>query len=243
MKNSENGHILISQNFCDGHLYALFGSHKKYGPAPTAWGGLYSDYSDFSSYIDKNWNSSPSKNIYSIAADETHGFGGFFMKGFGTGQTLVVKSSYETLQKDIREEWDKGKMITSCSARGSTFYVVMTKDVEGFNGKDQVWFMKDWSDANKKIDEEYEKGKIITSICYNHGLKKFFVAMTESKRGQAIRWFSDFDERKKWMAEKYKDGYRPTITFNDSNDDKLLVVMTKDENISDYILHPRFEIE
>ena len=124
-------------------------------------------------------------------------------------------------------------MITSCSARGSTYYIIMTKNVEGFHGKGQSFFeSKSWSVAKTKIQENWNNGKIITSICYNSGLEKYLIVMTESTAGQDYEWFntSEGAKRSEWLKKQEKVWLVPMIFFLDPTDNQLLVVCTTDKS-------------
>jgi len=43
------------------------------------------------------------------------------------------------------------------------------------------------------------------------------------------------EAKRDWEGEKYDQGFRPTIVFNDPTDNKTLIVMTKDGNRSGYV--------
>ncbi len=79
--------------------------------------------------VNENWSSYPRRYIYSIVADENLGFGAFFMEGYGNaiGQSVIIKDSFELLATDIKKEGKESFIITSCTTRGSTYCVVMTK--------------------------------------------------------------------------------------------------------------------
>ena len=49
------------------------------------------------------------------------------MENFGTNQAIITNTS------DIQKFWKDGFRISACAARGSTFYIIMTK---GTNPKD-----------------------------------------------------------------------------------------------------------
>ena len=55
------------------------------------------------------------------------GFGVFLMENFGANQAIITNTS------DIQKFWKDGFRISACAARGSTFYIIMTK---GTNPKD-----------------------------------------------------------------------------------------------------------
>ncbi|KAJ7389050.1 hypothetical protein OS493_033909 [Desmophyllum pertusum] len=140
-----------------------------------------------------------------------------------------------------RKKWDEGFKITACAARGSTFYVIMTKDTEEYKGKAQIWFTRrTWDKADNEIQKEYEEGKVITGICYSSGQGRYFVAMTTTREAQRYRRFDDGIDRIKWMDEKEENEFHPTIIFKDPTDQKSLVVMTEDDNRSGYHNHCTF---
>lgn len=49
-------------------------------------------------------------------------------------------------------------------------------------------------------------------------------------------------DRDKWIDEKYQKGLHPTIVFKDPTDDKVLIVMTEDENRSGYVCELNYEL-
>ena len=93
-------------------------------------------------------------------------------------------------------------------------------------------------EIRNEIDRGYKEGKGITGICYSTGLGQYFVVMTEMPEGQSYKWFEKSKEgyaaTDNWASEKWNEGFHPKIFFNDPTDNKILCVMTKDENQSDY---------
>ena len=229
VKNSKN--ILICQSVCNGTLSGCFAPSKMYSPTrPTSW-GFRDNYDSFLEFVRKKWKlrNGKSQNIYSLACDENKGFGVFFVQNYGTSQTIVKNTSH------IKEKWQAGFKITACAAQGSTFYVIMTKDTEEYEGKLQSWFTcSTWAEAQNKIEEKYEEGKVITGICYSTVLDKYFIVMTETTENQTYKWFYNYVGRSKWISEQYKEGFHVTIIFKDPIDDNILVVMTTDKNRSGY---------
>lgn len=182
------------------------------------------------------WKNGRSLNLYSLACDENLGFGVFFMENFGTGQSIV------TNLPDISKKWEEGFKITACAARGSTFYIVMTKDTDEYKGK-QTWFTcNSWQGARDKIQKNYKEKGVITGICYSTGLGQYFVVMTETPQGQTYKWFDDTTARKNWVEVKFEEGFHPTIIFKDPTDLKFLVVMTTDSNRSGYVYRINFKV-
>ncbi|KAL9953314.1 hypothetical protein ACROYT_G040712 [Oculina patagonica] len=170
-----------------------------------------------------------SYSIYSLACDENLGFGVFFMENYGSNQT-IVRNVY-----NIKRVWEDGFKITACAARGSTFYVIMTKDTEEYKGKIQVCFTcVTWAEAQNEIQKVRKEGKAITGICYSTGLEQYFVVMTESSERQTHKWFGDGSAANNWADKQYHVGYHPTVIFKDPTDNKILVVMTTDKNRSSY---------
>ena len=220
--------MLISQTICEESFSGIFGSHKRYKSRAASWCEK-SSYEDLIEYIKRKWKDG--KTIFSLEADDDTGsFYVFMVNGYGNGQTIIKQLS------KVKEKWDDGWKITSCTSKGSTYYIVMTGNVDGYHSKSQTYFTHNsWSDVESKIDEYYEAGKIITSICYNQGLEKYLVVMTKSFAGQTYKWTNSPTKLSKWMDDKSKNkGYHPTIVFKDPNDDNILVVMTSEEQRSGY---------
>ena len=223
VKKTQN--ILLLQNLHDGHLSGCFGTSKLYSPTPARAWGIRSNYDSFVQLVEEMWNKG--YDIYSLACDERFGLGVFFMKDFGTDQCIVPFTS-STIQKKANE----GLKITACAARGSTFYVVMTKGTKEYNGKAQSWFTSNTcSDAGIQIKKGYKEGKRITGICYSVDLHNCFVVMTEEpSKWQAFGWFDASSDAEKWIDEKV--GGDPTgIEFYASWEGKFVVIVTKDKNI------------
>ena len=221
IQNSEN--VVVSQNFHDGHFSGIFGPSKRYSPRPAvSWARRHDDQSFFE-LVKENWKLK--KQIYSLACDENIGFGVFFMENYGTAQTIVTNTS------DVENKCREGFQITACAARGSTFYVVMTKGTEEYKWHNQVWLTSStWERARYRIMEEYREGKVITGIFYSTGLRKYFVVMTTIPELKTWKWFDSLETVPKWLSNI--PGYHATVIFKDPTDGKTLVVMTTDKNIS-----------
>ncbi len=228
--NSEN--ILVSQSMCNGYFCGCFAPSKMYNPRPALTWGIRKDYDSFLEFVKEKWKwiNGKSYNIYSLACDDNLGFGVFLMENYGTAQCIIPTGTSR-----IQAKYDEGFMITACAARGSTFYVVMTKDTEEYKEKAQTWFTRStWTEANNEIQKEYKEGKAITGICYSTGLKEYGVFMTETSEGQTYKWFDDGTAACNWIDEQYQVGYHPTIIFKDPTDNEVLVVSTRNENRSGF---------
>ena len=232
--NSQN--ILISQSMNNGFFSGIFASSELYNPRPATTWGIRRNYDEFLAFTKGVWKS---KEIYSLACDEKFGFGAFFMKGYGTKQCIVKSTD------NIKKHRNNGLKITSCAALDSRFYIVMTKDTKEYRGKGQKWFTcSTWTSTNVEIQEGYQEGKAITGICYSSGLKLYFVVMTASMGAQCFSWFDTTEQKamNDWGLEKFKQGFHPTIIFKDPTDNNILIVMTKDENISAYVRRSDFKL-
>ena len=224
--------IVISQSMHDGYLSACFATTSLYRPRPLVTWWIPRDYDTFISFVKGLWEKST--RIYSLACDERFGFGVFLMKNFGTNQAIITNTS------DIQRFWKDGFRITACAARGSTLYLIMTKSTKEYGEKSQEWITGNtWLEVDTKIRKSYQTGKVITGICYSTGLEQYFVVMTEMPHRQCYAWQTDSTKeghfkREKWVKKKSEKGYHLTIIFNDPTDDKILFVMTKDGNISEY---------
>ena len=182
--NSEN--ILVCQSLCNGCFYGCFAPSKRYNPRPALSWAMRSNYDTFLELVKENWNwkNGKSKQIYSLACDEGKGFGVFFMENYGTRQWIITNTS------DIQEKWDEGFQITACAARGSTFYVVMTKDTEEYKDKPQSWCTRStWAETCAEMDARTKEGKVITGLCYSSGLKQYLAVMTKVPVGHCSQWF------------------------------------------------------
>ncbi|KAJ7373211.1 hypothetical protein OS493_014359 [Desmophyllum pertusum] len=152
---------------CYGTFGGCFAPSKRYSPRPAVSWGILKNYDTFLELVRKQWTSKNGKckRIYSLACDENLGFGVFFMENYGTDQTIITNTS------DIKKKRGEGFKITACAARGSTFYVIMTKDTEEYKGKAQTCFTRStWTEANNEIQKEYKEGAVITGLCYSSGL-------------------------------------------------------------------------
>ena len=181
VKNCDN--MLISQSLYKKKFTGIFGPHKRYKSKAASW-GKKSTYDNLVEYVKQEWKSD--KNIFSLEADETGSFYVYLVEGYGDDQSIVKELS------KVKKNWDDGKMITSCTSKGSTYYIVMTDNVNGYHGKGQSYFSRSsWSDIESEIKKCYKDGRIITSICYNHGLHEYLVVMTTSPAGQSYKRTSD----------------------------------------------------
>ena len=239
MFNSEN--ILISQSMVKGFFSGIFASSKLYNPRPPIAWGIRKNYDEFLVFVKEQWKlvNCKSKCIYSLACDECFGYGVFFMEDYGSEQTILNSTG------DIKKQWDDGLRITSCATLNSSFYIIMTKHTKEYHGKLQLCFTAStWKETNDEIQEGYQEGKAITGICYSIGLKLYFVVMTASMGGQCFRWFDTTEGKAMddWKTKKYEQGFHPTIIFKDPTDNKTLIVMTKDENRSDYVRRANYKL-
>jgi len=233
--------ILISQSMHDGYFCGCFTTSKLYNPRPALTWGMRNNYDNFLKFVKEEWNGK--SNIYSLACDEKFGFGVFFMENFGTHQEIVTDTS------KIQEKFDDGFRITACAALDSTFYVVMTKGTKEYKDRAQIQFTRNtWNNTETTIIQMWnDEGKKITGICYSSGLGLYFVVMTKMPGGQCYRRFDitkeGSDARSSWMHEKFKKGFHPTIVFKDPTDNKILIVMTKDVDRSDYLLKYNYKLK
>lgn len=230
IQNTEK--LVISQCMDGGKFCGIFATSKLYSRCLSQSWGIRENLDSFYALVEEKWKwvDGKSENIYSLACDETLGFGVFLMEGYGTNQSILTGTD------DIGEKWDNGLMITACAARDSTFYIIMTEDTKEYHGKGQKWFTRNtWKDASDEIQEGYRDGYAITGICYSTGLKQYFVAMTETPERQDYKWFNVTEEDcQPWLDQKYLEDLHPTIIFKDPTDATILIVTTEDENISDY---------
>jgi len=226
VQNSEN--FVINQSFHDGHFSGIFAPSKRYSPRPAVSWTRRHNYHSFLELVKENWKvkNGKSKHIFSLACDENLGFGVFSMENYGIA--LV------TITTDAQNKFREGFHITACAARGSTFYVVMTKGTEEYKWQAQERFFNfttsTWDRAKGEIMEKYREGKVITGICYSTRLRQYFVVMTTIPERKTWKWFDGIEAARKWMDSLWE--YHPTVTFKDPIDRKTIVVMTTDENIS-----------
>ena len=228
---SKSNNILIYQGFDNGRFSGCFASSKMYSPRPICSWEIQDNFDSFLESIKKHDRvNGKSEQIYSLACDENLGFAAFFMAKYGTAQAIVMNLN------DIVKKWEDGFKITSSAARGSTFYIVMTKGTKEYKGKSQMWFISNtWNETYDKINEQHKAGYTVTGICYSTGLREYFVVMTKIPEVQSSHYFDDADVALNWMEEQHHVGYHPTIIFNiPTLNNKTLVVMTTDENRSSY---------
>jgi len=228
LANSEN--IVISQSFHKGRFSVIFALLKRYIPRPVVSWESRSDYDSFMELVNKNRNleSGKSKQIYSLACDENSGFGVLFMTGYGSEQTILTNTS------DIEEKEKNGFKITSCAARGPTFYIIMTKGTREYKGK-QAWFTSNsWDEAKKLIQKNQVEKRVVTGICYSTGQRKYLVVVMETFQDHIYRKFRDVAEMDNWVKKEHKQEFHPRIIFKDPCDGNTLVVMIRDRNRSSY---------
>ncbi len=86
---------------------------------------------------------------------------------------------------------------------------------------------------------------VISHICYNHGLKQYLVVLTggPGRKAQVTKWFSTHENDKWWIDQMREQGLHPTFIFYDINLNKLLHVMTEDNDRNDYLIRSGLEIE
>jgi len=202
-----------------------------YRPRPPVSWAILNDHDSFLGSVKDGRDrvNGKSEQIYSLACDEKVGFASFSMQKYGTAQAIVTNLS------DIEKKWKESFEVTSCAARGSTFYIIMTKGTREYRGKQQMWFsVNTWNETCDEINEQCKAGFTVTGICYCTGLRQYFVVMTKIPEVQSSYHFDDTTAVLDWMEEQHHVGYHPTIIFTDPTLNKTLVVMTTDENRSSY---------
>ena len=101
------------------------------------------------------------------------------MENFGTNQAIITNTS------DIQRFGDDGFRITACAARGSTFYIIMTKGTKEYVEKLQGFIIANtWLEVETKVRKSYPTGKVITGICYSTGLEQYSWAVLRLANGQ-----------------------------------------------------------
>ena len=228
---SKSKHILICQGFDNGHFSGCFASSKMYSPRPNCSWEIQDNFDSFlESVIKHDQENDNSEQIYSLACDENLGFAAFFMAKYGTTQAIVTNLD------DIENKWEDDFEITSSAARGSTFYIVMTKGTKEYKDKSQIFFTSHtWKDTYGGINKEYKEGYTVTGICYSTGLREYFVVMTKIPEVQSSHYFDDAAAALNWMEEQHHVGYHPTLIFTvPTLNNKTLIVMTTDKNRSSY---------
>lgn len=225
LNNSQK--ILICQSMRNGYFTACFAPSKRYSPRPAISWKILNDYDSFleSARINRNRVNGESQQICSLACDENLGFMVFSMNQYGTAQAIVTNLT------DIEKKWKDGFKITSCAARGQTFYIIMTKGTREYRNKTQAWFIRNtWSETCDKINEQIKEGYTVTGICYSTGLRLYFVVTTKIPEVQSSHYSDDTTVALNWMEEQHHVGYHPTIIFSEPTLNKAFVVMTTDEN-------------
>ena len=230
--------IMITQSIHNGRFSGCFATSQLYSPRPRlSWHAIPPDDSKFLKFVEGK-----SHMIYSLACDNKFGFSVFLMETFGTDQTVLKGTS------DLKKKSDEGFRVTACAANGSSFFIVMTKDTEEYTDKAQEWFTHStWKGIACLLDRGYKEGKGITGICYSSGSEKYFVVMTKMEEEQRYAWFQNSDSsgyaRRNWMGKKYKEGFYVTIIFNDPTDNKLLIVTTQGNTLSEYLCQVNFVLQ
>jgi len=227
---ADSTNIVISQSFHNGCFSVIFAPSNRYIPRPVVSGASRSDYDSFIELVNKNWNleSGKSKQIYSLACDENSGFGVLFLTNYGTEQKILTNTS------DIEKARKDGFKITSCAARGPTFYIIMTKGTREYKKK-QAWFtLNSWNEAKSVIQENQDNGRVVTGICYSTGQRKYLVVVMGTSQHQIYQKFRDVTEMDNWVKKEHKQQFHPSIIFKDPCDGKTLVVMIRDRDRSSY---------
>ena len=223
--------ILICQSMRNGYLSACFASSKRYSHRPNISWSIINDYDSFLDSAREGWNrvNGKSEQIYSLACDEKLGFMVLSMDQYGTAQAIV------TNLPDIERKWKDGFEITSCAARGQTFYIIMTKGTREYRNKTQAWFScNTWNETCDEINEQIKEGYTVTGICYSTGLRLYFVVTTKIPEVQSAHYSDDTTVALNWMEEQHHVGYHPAIIFSEPTLNETLVVMTTDENRSSF---------
>ena len=127
-------------------------------------------------------------------------------------------------------------MVTSCFPKDFNFSFVMTKGAYGFSRSRHQCYetSKYWSELEKSIENHWNEGYNITTLSYSDESKEYIAVLTESEQSQYYTWGDS----------NCRDGYTPTIIFQDPSDGEILYVKTKNvNNVGDWIVRSDYSIE
>ena len=222
-----NDKMLISQSIYHNYLSAVFARNERYTAKDSAcWKGR--SYGELLECVERKRGF----RIYSLAADDATGmFFMYMLQGYGgRDQSIITELS------DIEEKWKEGKKITCCTSLGDRYYIVMTENVVGSQGKQFLITHSSWPDVESMIEKYYKEGKIITALCYNVGRQEYLVVMATSRATQSFEWrrhsgSNGFDIS---MEDEEEDNEKHiTLVFKDPKDNRNLVVRTSDKHRDD----------
>ncbi len=146
----------------------------------------------------------------------------------GTGyreQSWFSSGSGNELQRDkIKENWDKGKYITSAAYSSQGWFVTMAKNC-GYTSQ-KYHYSSDWPED--WISQCWKDGYYMTTVSL--GLGKWFVVMSAGTGYTNQVWtYKAWDDNAAFIKEKWGEGY--SITEVAKCNGKWLVVMSKCSDI------------
>ena len=230
---SNSQHIMISQSITDGRISTILAKDARFSPRPPLIYKNLDAHSTFMEFVSQQ--KLAGKHVHSLACDDKFGYGVVVMSGFGRKQEVTRDYKMST------RLYSKGYRITACGAQCLNFYYIMTKGVDAFDGKKQMWVLKkSWAEMEDLIEDNRKRGMTVTDVCYSRSKKKYLLVMTKSLDRQKHRWRVD-DKVKddKWIEEESSKGRYPSIIFHDPSTGRVLDVTTESVDRSGFRVRAR----
>ena len=168
------------------------------------------------------WVNGKSKVIYSLSCDEKFGFGVYLMENYGTNQTKIWMKAFRLLRV-LREN------LHFTSSWQRTQRSTMEKGKSGSFVKNGNKWMMIYKRATKTERQSLEYA---TQLAWSSTLLWWQKHHAGSRATSGLTWLQKKTVTEKIGLTRNTSRVHPTIIFKDPTVNKLLIVMTEDENRS-----------
>ena len=136
-----------------------------------------------------------------------------------SSQTCFTNTDAKEINTEIKNNWDKGRNITSVAYTDNGWFVVMSGN-SGMTGQ-TFNLCHDW--PSDWIRENWHKGFYITSLAYSGST--WFVVMSQDERFSGQTYNCDTGENlKKWIKEQWDDSYNITSVAYRANNEWIVIM-------------------
>ena len=147
----------------------------------------------------------------------------FFEKS-GASQ-IWIRGDEDDIHTEISKAWGKNMKITGCGAHNSSWIIIMTS---GVRDSDIYKIRSSWDDCLTFANTQANEGYRMKGICYNLGLKQYFIHLRNTSKRTKTMWFDEGElkEARKWLRE-IKNQYQVDFIFKDPTSNQTYIQLEK----------------
>ena len=127
----------------------------------------------------------------------------------------------KVIDTEISKASGEHMKITGCGAHKSSWIIIMTSGIPGLD----IWTTCSyWIDVIAYVDKHHPKGYTLKGLCYNLGLKKYFLYMQKTSKVGMGKSFKEgnLKEAREWLKEHHNE-YQVSHIFKDPADNNLYI--------------------